>query len=374
MSVIEACNSHEKSGFVVDVQATPEPQRDMADQTTDKASPPRSDAARAALWTGILGAAKHIGKRAPLPARQRPTIVQLRAGTAATPVYFIGAGLYELHTAQLLPPQHSIFAAEIAWPAEWHDASARNDTAATPVLEDLVVPFVTALHAHVGATVGAAPCVLAGYSFHSSMAFEIAHQLLGKGVEVALVMLLDAPAEYPLPHRVAWKNLCGVWLPRPRAAQNRQSLGSRLATSFAIARWAAAVAGRYVGRRFAQSALNDPGELTTKLDTLGRPMYWPLIERLYDNSLRAYKLRRLDCRGVLFRADRSEDCPSANADVSLGWDGLFSHGLDIVQVSGDHFTMMREPPHDRELAQAMSDVLDRHCAKPSQDATQTATA
>jgi hypothetical protein len=36
--------------------------------------------------------------------------------------------------------------------------------------------------------------------------------------------------------------------------------------------------------------------------------------------------------------------------------------------------MMREPPHDRELAQAMSDVLDRHCAKPSQDATQTATA
>ena len=76
-----------------------------------------TDEARAAVWTGILGAAKHLGKKAPLPLRQRPTIVQLRQGTSATPVYFIGAGLYELHTAQMMPPQHSIFAAEIAWPA-----------------------------------------------------------------------------------------------------------------------------------------------------------------------------------------------------------------------------------------------------------------
>jgi hypothetical protein len=234
MSVIEACNSHEKSGFVVDVQATPEPtsQRAMTDSTTNKVSPPPSDAARAAVWTGILGAAKLIGKRAPLPARQRPTVVQLRAGTAATPVYFIGAGLYELHTAQLMPPQHSIFAAEIAWPAEWHDASARNDTAATPVLEDLVVPFVTALHAHVGAT----PCVLAGYSFHASMAFEIAHQLRAKGGQVEMVLLLDPPAEYPPPHKVAWNNLRDVWMPRRRATeQSRRSFAARLMLSFAVA-------------------------------------------------------------------------------------------------------------------------------------------
>ena len=126
-----------------------------------------------------------------------------------TPVYFIGAGLYELHTAQMMPPQHSIFAAEIAWPAAWHDAAARNDTDATPVLEDMVVPYVTALRAHAGS----APCVLVGYSFHASMAFEIAHQLLDKGGQVDLVMLLDAPAEYPLPHKIAWKNLRDTWMP-----------------------------------------------------------------------------------------------------------------------------------------------------------------
>jgi thioesterase domain-containing protein len=336
-------------------------------KTSSRAMP---DEARAAVWTGILGAAKHLGKKAPLPLRQRPTVVQLRHGTSATPIYFIGAGLYELHVAQLMPPQHSIFAAEIALPAAWHDAAARNDTNATPVLEDMVAPYVTALHAHAGAT----PCVLVGYSFHASMAFEIAHQLLAKGGQVDLVMLLDAPAEYPGPHRIAWKNFCATWMPRARehaAIGNTPSVASRLAMSLSIAWWVLGVAGRYVKRRFVESALRDPGELTTKLDTLGRPMHWPLIERLYDNSLRAYKVRRLECRGVLFRADRSEDCPSPTMDDSLGWVDLFGKGLDIIPVTGDHFTMMREPPHDQLLAREMSDALDRHCAKPAQCATQS---
>jgi thioesterase domain-containing protein len=330
----------------------------MQDTPLKSPSLASTDAARAAVWTGILGAAKHLGKRAPLPLRQRPTVVQLQQGTSETPVYFIGAGLYELHTAQLMPPQHSIFAAEIAWPAPWHDAAARNDTNATPVLEDMVVPYVTALRAHAGSM----PCVLVGYSFHASMAFEIAHQLLEKGGQVDLVMILDAPAEYPLPHKIAGKNLRNTWT--PGASEPAASVASRFAVSLSIVRWTLAVAGRFFKRRFVESALGNPGELTTKLDTLGRPMHWPLIERLYDNSLRSYRLRCLDCRGVLFRADRTEDCPSAKVDYSLGWADLFGKGLEIIQVTGDHYTMMREHPHDRNLAREMSAALDRHCTKP----------
>ena len=360
MSVIDACNNHEKPGFARDVatELSTTPRRDMQDPATKNSADQTTDAARAALWTGILGAAKHIGKMAPLPARQRPVVVQLRQGGDATPIYFIGAGLYELHVAQLMPPQHSIYAAEIACPAAWHDAAARNDTGATPVLEDLVAPYVTAIHAHAGAV----PCVLMGYSFHALMAFEIAHQLMAKGARVALVIALDAPAEYPKPPKAIWTNLRDVWT-RPE-----QSIVARLATSFAIARWASGVATRFALRRFAETALNDPGELTTKLDTLGRPMHWPLIERLYDNSLRSYKLRQLDCRGVLFRADRAEDCPAARPDVSLGWADLFGQGLEIVQVTGDHFTMMREPPHDQALARELSMALDRYCATPVREA------
>jgi thioesterase domain-containing protein len=220
------------------------------------------------------------------------------------------------------------------------------------------VPYVTALSEHAGST----PCVLVGYSFHASMAFEIAHQLQAKGGKVELVMVLDAPAEYPLPHKIAWKNLRNTWM--PGASERVASLASRVAISLSIVRWTLAVAGRFLKRRFVESVWRNPGELTTKLDTLGRPMYWPLIERLYDNSLRSYRLRRLDCRGVLFRADRTEDCPSAKVDYSLGWVDLFGKGLEIIQVTGDHYTMMREHPHDQGLAQQMSDALDRHCAKP----------
>jgi thioesterase domain-containing protein len=295
-------------------------------------------------------------------------VVQLRQGTSDTLVYFIGAGLYELHVAQLMPPQHSIFAAEIAWPAAWHDAAARNDTDATPVLEDMVAPYVTALSAHAGS----APCVLVGYSFHASMAFEIAHQLQAMGGQVELVMVLDAPAEYPAPHKIAGKKLREAWTPRARECT--ASVASRLALSLSIVRWTLAVAMRFTKRRFVESVWGDPGELTTKLDTLGRPMHWPLIERLYDNSLRSYRMRRLDCRGVLFRADRAEDCPSAKVDYSLGWADLFGKGLEIIQVTGDHYTMMREHPYDRNLAREMSEALNRHCAKPARCAQTAAIA
>ena len=358
-------NVRDASAQFRDVEPATKPREKMQDSPLKSSSLVSTAEARAAVWNGILGAAKHIGKRAPLPLRQRPTIVQLRQGTSATPVYFIGAGLYELHVAQLMPPQHSIFATEIAWPAAWHDAAAKNDTNATPVLEDMVAPYVTALRAHAGS----APCVLVGYSFHASMAFEIAHQLQAKGGQVDLVMVLDAPAEYPAPHKIAWNNLRETWM--PSTSERAASIASRFTISLSIVRWTLAVAGRFLKRRFVESALRDPGELTTKLDTLGRPMHWPLINRLYDNSLRSYRLHRLDCRGVLFRADRTEDCPTVDVDDSLGWADLFGKGLDIVRVTGDHYTMMREHPHDQRLARDMSDALDRHCTKPAQRTTQS---
>jgi thioesterase domain-containing protein len=333
-------------------------------------SRPSSDDARAFVWTGILGAAKHIARRAPLPLRQRPSVVQLRQGSSETPLYFIGAGLYELHIAQLMPAQHPIYAVEIAWPSAWHDAAARNDTDATPILEDMVAPYVAALRDHVGAT----PCVLAGYSFHASMAFEIAHQLKDQGVKVELVMLLDAPAEYPAYYKIALQNLRETWSPasgQDAAGRTPRSVAFRFAVSLSIVGWGLREAARFVKRRFVETALRDLGELTTKLDTMGRPMHWRLIERLYANSLRSYRLRRLDCRGVVFRADRAEDCPSANVDLSLGWNGLFGNGLEIVQVAGDHLTMMREHPHDLSLAQEMSDAVERNCVRPEQRAALT---
>jgi thioesterase domain-containing protein len=314
---------------------------------------PSSNEARAALWAGILGTAKHLGKRRPLPGAPRPTVVQLREGTSDTPVYFIGVGLFEVHLAQLIPCEHAIFAVEISWPSEWHDAAANNDLNACPTLEQMVARYVAGLIAHVGTK----PCVLVGYSFHGSMAFEAAHQMRELGGTVEKVLLLDAPAEYPVWYKSASQNLRLVWT---------QSSTERLRMTFAIAQWSFFEAGKIVKRSLLEMMARVPGKLTTKLDTLGRPMQWHTIERLYANSLREYRLRSLDARGVVFRADRVEDCPSPMPDHSLGWSSLFGKGLEIVQVTGGHETMMRESPHDLRLACEMSSALDQFSGKPAE--------
>jgi thioesterase domain-containing protein len=379
MSITEACNNHEKRGFVVDTSAglqniTPvaTSRQSMQDSSTTQISQsprPSSDEARAMVWNGILGAAKHIGNRAPMPMRQRQAVVQLRQGTAATPVYFIGAGLYELHIAQLMPSEHSIYAVEIAWPAAWHDASANNDTAATPVLEDMVGPYVEALSAHMSSE----PCVLVGYSFHGLMAFEIAHQLLRKGSKVDMVVVVDSPSDYPAAYKIAWRNFRDVWAPASGAMAS-SSAANRLQKSLAIGAWALVEGLRDLKRRFVEIALRDPGKLTTKLDTLGRPMQWRLIERLYANSIRSYRLHRLDCRGVVIRGDRPEDCPTRAIDYAMGWTGLFGQNLELIKVTGDHITMMRQHPHDLHLAKELAELLDRSCAASAPGAPREAAA
>ena len=355
MSIVDACNEGVTGGFVRDastestsVKPTAGPRQQMQEPTA-KATPRSSnDEARAAVWTGILSAAKRIGNRAPPPVRQRPSVVQLRQGTAAMPVYFIGAGLYELHIAQLMRSDHSIHAVEVAWPAAWHDIAAKNNTRASPALEDLVGPYVDALSAHARTE----RCVLIGYSFHGLMAFEIARQVMAKGGKIDMIVMVDAPAEYPPDYEIAWSNLRELWRTAPVPAR-------RLATSLAITRWAAIEGARYLKRRFIECVLGDPGKLTAKLDTLGRPMTWQLIERLYANSILAYRLRPLACRGAVIRGERPEDCPSSNIDYAMGWSGLFSKDLEIIKVTGDHITMMREYPHDLNLAREISALLNR---------------
>ena len=328
----------------IDAYSQPEPSQPSPQTATDEA--------RAALWAQIIATAKHLRKRdAPQSARQSP-VLQLRQGTTATPVYFIGAGLFEFHLAGLITSGQAIYAVEIIWPSEWHDAAIRNDVAACPPLQELVARYTTMIHEHAGQS----PCVLIGYSFNGNIAFEAAHQLQALGTKVERVMLLDCPPDYPVWHLAARRNLAQIWNPPAGAAP--LSLAGKIKTSARVIGWAAVAGAKAVKQAFLWHAMGDPGLLTTKLDTLGRPLHWRLIERLYDHSLRDYRIRPLDSHGVLFRADRAEDCPSPLPDDSLGWSGLFAEGFDIVPTTGDHKSMVEQSPHDQNLARAMSRTLD----------------
>lgn len=311
------------------------------------------DEARAAIWNGILGAAKYIGKRELLPTKRRPSVFLLQEGGSQTPVYFINAGLHEFRLAQSLRSAHSIFGVEIPWPLAWRRAAANNETSFLPTMEKMVAPYVAELRAHARSS----PCVLAGYSFGGLMAFEAAHQLKEQGVKVEMVILLDAQAQYPTeraPHQVAWQQLQNEWKRAPdqrSTDQISQSIAFRLRRSCSAIWWMLLKEMRGLGRYL----IRDSGPLTSRLDEFGMPLHWTLIKRMYDHTLESYSLRCLDCRGILFRGD-SEDENSLGDN--LGWDNLFSEGLEIIQVAGDHKGMMSEEPFNRILAREMNKLLN----------------
>ena len=178
-------------------------------------------------------------------------------------------------------------------------------------------------------------------------------------------MLLDCPPAYPVWHLAARQNFVRIW--GSAAGDTPRSFAAKLKLSWQVIRWTLTAGTNAAKQSFLWHAMGDPGLLTTKLDTLGRPLHWRLIERLYDYSLRDYRIRRLDSRGVLFRADRSkEDCPSPVAEESLGWSGLFAETFQVVPVTGDHKSMVEQSPHDLNLASEMSKALHESCARLTQ--------
>jgi thioesterase domain-containing protein len=195
-----------------------------------------------------------------------------------------------------------------------------------------------------------------GHSFNGLIAFEAAHQLNRRGGKVEMVMLLDTQLKDPTPHHVAWQKLQKDWK-QPFNVQltgrTLKSIASRLGSSWSTIRWMLVNEMKRLERGFLEVVLRDQGKLTTSFDEEGLPWRWPLLRRLYSKAVRSYQVRCLDCRGVLFRADHESP-----VDGSLDWDNLFSRGLEIIQVSGGHTTIMQQP-HTITLAREMSKVLDR---------------
>ncbi len=307
--------------------------------------------ARAAIWTGILGVAKDLGKQDARLIGQRPPLVQLRRGTAEAPIYFIGAGLSELNLAQLICSERSIFGIEVPWPSAWRIAAKENETSAMPTVEQLAALYVTALKVHTRSS----PCVLAGHSFNGLVAFEAAHQLIKQGGKVEMVILLDSWAQSSA--KVVWQKLRKDWrrIPNQRSTTS-QTISSDLGQS--IIRWILLKSQQQLKERFRLAVMGDLGPPTMRFDDLGAPLPRVLAQRLCHHALRTYLLRCLTCRGVLFRAEPADDeGPARTLDGSLGWSNLFSRGLEIIEVTGDHATMLVKP-NALVLARAMSELLN----------------
>jgi thioesterase domain-containing protein len=291
----------------------------------------------------------------------RATVVELQAGASAPPVYFIYAGPEEILLAQTMDPRHMIFGIEMPWPLSWRDAAVSNEAAALPTMERLVAPFVAALSSHLGSS----PCVLVGWSFAGMMAFEAAHRLQKLGGRVEMVMLIDTLSKPP--PFAAWSGLSKRWtqmLDKVRAERSKNLFASHIWSAWLMfwlmCVWPTKRVVRLLERPSSEpdiltKRVDEPDFLTSLVDEQGVSLPWSLVDRLYRNAKELYDVHPLNCRGILFRANMETNVE--RIDGSLGWKGLFTRGLEIIPLTGDHHAILRDKLHRANLARKMSEIL-----------------
>jgi len=111
-----------------------------------------------------------------------------------------------------------------------------------------------------------------------------------------------------------------------------------------------------------EPALETP---TVLLDEQGMPLPSELLERLYSKVDKTYYPSSLDSGGVLFRTYENGGQAVRALDDMLGWKDLFTRGLEIIPLAGDHFSIF--PDQIPTIAREVNRVLRQR--SPSQGKT-----
>ena len=292
-----------------------------------------------------------------------PRVVRLQSGRTGLPLYFIGARPEEYRLGQLLGEDRAIFAIDVPMPVEWRRAITAADQAAPPTIEQLGALYADVLRAHAGSS----PCVIAGYSLGGKIAFEAAHALQRAGGNVGLVLLVDAWAFTwsGATRGPAWQSLRSIWR---GAASGTPSDPSRLArlsapltNSWRLFLWLMARIPQMLKDRLhsVKNCFSPEARPSGYLDKQGMPIDQTAIDRSARIAGRAWRPRPLDASGVLFRAKFPGEELLPGYDVTNGWGELFDRGLEIVQATGDHLSMVVDE-NLPALARQINSVLDRY--------------
>jgi len=190
------------------------------------------------------------------------------------------------------------------------------------------------------------PYFLAGWSFGGKIAFEMARTLRASGQGVALLALIDSvnapppPAHEeggPVRHASRRLRFQLEAMRRLPAGQRIVHFGRKTAVAF---RWAAL-------------------RIRERSEERSIPQPLRVINAANDVADREYVGAGYDGSAILFRANY----PVADApDRSLGWASAVRGGLEIVDVPGDHFTLVEEP-HVQVLARELALRIDRLAGK-----------
>jgi len=284
----------------------------------------------------------------------RSAVVRMREGRGELPVYFIFAGAPKFRVAQEMGKNHAVYGVEARWPLAWRNALDEKRKSDYPSLEQVVAPYVEAIIAQTGTS----PFVIAGFSLAALMAFEAAHQLQKLGGKVEMVILMDATIRPPNPYRLAWHVLRQGWKRPPSelsADRGIQSPRSRIRGPWRTSWWLLGKAKQKLWPNLKHSGF-DPDMLTGVVDEQSTPLPWGLLDRLCSEIDRTYDPKSLCSRGVLFRTSEIDGGQAVHTyDETLGWKNLFTDGLEIIPIAGNHHSIFRE--QIPTIAQAIDGLL-----------------
>jgi thioesterase domain-containing protein len=182
------------------------------------------------------------------------------------------------------------------------------------------------------------PYHLGSWSMGVAIALEVAQQLLAQGEQVGLLAMLDQgpfhPAEAPADDAAYLLAFFGGRLDLDVESLRAMDPNAQLEHVMAEA--------KRTGWMFPDVTL---------------PQFQHFVEILktHERAWRAYRPHPYAGRITLFRAQ--ERALAAGEPPDLGWAAIAAGGVDIVEVPGDHNTMLHDP-HLAELAKAIESGLD----------------
>jgi amino acid adenylation domain-containing protein len=272
-------------------------------------------------------------------------LIPLLEGKSAETIYFLDAGIGLCRLAQLVDLGPSSFATIVPLPPAALESAILNRTADLPDLETLAAAHAAVIRKH--ASTG--PCILAGHSFGGLVAFEVAHQLQREGRKVDMILLVDSWAVFPS----AWRRLGTLSLDRAQKSLKFRAghLWWRIKKKVS-----ASMPRKSRGSGTAPDLAQPGAEPSQSLSQVPTEVPWEILGKIYRNAMAKYRLRPLDTRAILFRAKDSDQAHLYQIDGSLGWNGFFKGGFEIVENSGDHFSLLL-PPHVNQIAGRIKEVV-----------------
>jgi non-ribosomal peptide synthetase component F/thioesterase domain-containing protein/acyl carrier protein len=271
-------------------------------------------------------------------AGRKAELIQLQAGGSGPDLIFLvdegSFGLFKL--AYLLDKNPPLYISVSPLPESALKAAAENRLAELPSMESLAAGHVALIKSRASRR----PIILVGHCFGGELAFEVAHQLEKAGERVKTVLMLDS------------------WMARPSYWWKKKTW---LSAHFKkILEQGPSYLWRKSRRRI--NLEKDDLAIQLKLRTNGNydvHVPWFIIMRIYRRAVAGCHRQVLPLRGFLFL---SRDDWQSNAyrkiDNTLGAKKWFADGIEVIDVPGDHVTVLDEV-HLPQLAITFNAVLSK---------------